>query len=80
MIARLEINLTEKFRSPELVKEVVNAGDRVPITDCDLVQGSVGQYRVAMSYLSFALVRSNSCMVKSLDGYAPFGATLESGV
>ena len=41
MIARLQINLIEKFSSPQLVKKVVNSGDRVLILDYGFVKGSI---------------------------------------
>jgi hypothetical protein len=34
VVARLQINLTEVFVSHELIKEVVDLGNRVPVSDC----------------------------------------------
>ena len=41
VVARLQINLTEVFGPCELIKEVVDLGNRVPVSDCDFIQGSV---------------------------------------
>jgi hypothetical protein len=37
MVARLQINLTEVFGSLELIKEIVDSGNRVPVPDCDFI-------------------------------------------
>ena len=41
MVARLQINLTEVFIPRELIKEVVDSGNRVPVSDYDFIQGLV---------------------------------------
>jgi hypothetical protein len=37
VVARLQINLTEVFSPLELVKEIVNLGNWVPVLDCDFI-------------------------------------------
>ena len=39
--ARLQINLTEVFGPRELIKEVVDSGNQVPVSDCDFIQSPV---------------------------------------
>ena len=41
MVAKLQINLTEEFGPRELIKEVVNLGNQVPVSDSDFIQGLV---------------------------------------
>jgi hypothetical protein len=41
MVARLQINLTEVFGPRELIKEVVDSGNWVSVSDCDFIQGPV---------------------------------------
>ena len=41
MVARLQINLTKVFGPHELMKEVVDSGNRVPVSECDFIQGPV---------------------------------------
>jgi hypothetical protein len=41
VVARLQINLTGVFGPRELIKEVVDSGNRVPVSDCDFIQGPV---------------------------------------
>ena len=41
MVTRLQINLSKELGSLEMVKEVINSGDRVLILDFDFVKGSV---------------------------------------
>jgi hypothetical protein len=37
VVARLEINITEVFGPHELIKEVIDSGNQVPIPDCDFI-------------------------------------------
>jgi hypothetical protein len=37
MVAKLQINLTEVFIPLELVKEIIDSGNQVPIPDCDFI-------------------------------------------
>jgi hypothetical protein len=39
--ARLQINLTEVFGPCELIKEVIDSGNWVPVSYCDFIQGLV---------------------------------------
>ena len=41
VVARLKINITEVFSPRELIKEVVDFGNQVPISDCDFIQSLV---------------------------------------
>jgi hypothetical protein len=41
VVARLQINLTEVFGPCELIKEVVDSGNQVSVSDCDFIQGPV---------------------------------------
>jgi hypothetical protein len=41
VVARFHINMTEVFGPSELVKEVVDSWNRVPISDYDFIQGPV---------------------------------------
>jgi hypothetical protein len=41
VVARLQINITEKFGSLELIKEIFNLRDGVLVFYCDLLYGSV---------------------------------------
>jgi hypothetical protein len=41
MVARLQINLTEVFSPRELIKEVVDLGNRVPVSNYDFIQSPV---------------------------------------
>ena len=41
MVAQLQINLTKELSSLELVKEVINVGDQVPILNRDFVKVSI---------------------------------------
>jgi hypothetical protein len=41
VVARLQINLTEVFGPRELIKEVINSGNRVPVSDSDFIQSPV---------------------------------------
>jgi hypothetical protein len=41
VVARLHINITEVFGPCELIKEVVDSGNWVPVSDCDFIQGLV---------------------------------------
>jgi hypothetical protein len=41
VVARLQFNLTELFGPYELIKKVVDLGNRVLVPDCDFIQGSV---------------------------------------
>jgi hypothetical protein len=37
MVARLQINLTEVFGPLELIKEIIDSGNQVPVPDCDFI-------------------------------------------
>ena len=41
MVARFQINFAKELGSLELVKEVVNSRDQVPIPDYDFIKGSL---------------------------------------
>ena len=41
VVARLLINITEVFGPHELIKEVVDLGNRVSVSDCDFIQSPV---------------------------------------
>jgi hypothetical protein len=41
VVAILQNNLTEVFGPCELIKEVVDSGNWVPVSDCDFIQGPV---------------------------------------
>jgi hypothetical protein len=41
VVARLQINLTEVFGPRELIKEVVDLGNWVLVSDCDFIQSLV---------------------------------------
>jgi hypothetical protein len=41
VVARLHINLTEVFGPRELIKEVIDLGNRVPVSDSDFIQSLV---------------------------------------
>jgi hypothetical protein len=41
VVARLQINLTEVFGPRELIKEVIDSGNQVPVSDCDFIQSPV---------------------------------------
>jgi hypothetical protein len=41
VVARIQINLTEVFGPCDLIKEVVNSGNRVLDLDCYFIQGPV---------------------------------------
>jgi hypothetical protein len=41
VVARLQINLTKVFVPCEMIKEVVDLGNRVSVTDCDFIQGMI---------------------------------------
>jgi hypothetical protein len=41
VVAGLQINLTELFGPLELVKDIINSGNWVPVPDCDLIQGPI---------------------------------------
>jgi hypothetical protein len=41
VVARLQINLTEVFGPCELIKEVVDSGNPVPVSDNDFIQSPV---------------------------------------
>ena len=41
VVARLQINLIEVFGLRELIKEVVDSGNQVPVSDCNFVQHTV---------------------------------------
>jgi hypothetical protein len=41
VVAIIQINLSEVFGPRELIKEVIDSGNRVPVSDCDFSQGSV---------------------------------------
>ena len=38
MVARLQMNLIEVFFPRELIKEVVDSGNQVPVSDYDFIQ------------------------------------------
>jgi hypothetical protein len=41
VVARLQINLIEVFGPRELIKEVLDSGNQVPVPDYDFIQGLV---------------------------------------
>ena len=41
VVAILQMNLTEVFIPCDLIKEVIDLGNRVPISDCDFIQGPI---------------------------------------
>jgi hypothetical protein len=41
VVTRLQINLTEVFGPRELIKEVLDSGNRVPVSEYDFIQGLV---------------------------------------
>jgi hypothetical protein len=41
VVAILQINLTELFFPSEMIKEVVDSGNRVLVPDCDFIQGPI---------------------------------------
>jgi hypothetical protein len=41
VVDRCKINLTEVFGPRELIKEVVDSGNRVPVSDYDFIKGPV---------------------------------------
>jgi hypothetical protein len=41
VVARLQINLTEAFGPYELIKEVVDSGNWVPVSDYDFIQSPI---------------------------------------
>jgi hypothetical protein len=41
VVAKLQINLTEVFSPHDLIKEVVDSGNQVPVCDYDFIQSSV---------------------------------------
>jgi hypothetical protein len=41
VVAKLQINLTEVFGPRELIKEVIDLGNRVPIYDCNFIQSPI---------------------------------------
>jgi hypothetical protein len=41
VVARLQINLTEVFGPHELIKEVIDSRNWVPVSDCDFIQGLI---------------------------------------
>jgi hypothetical protein len=41
VVARLPINLTEVFGPCELIKEFIDSGNRVMVSDCDFIQGPI---------------------------------------
>jgi hypothetical protein len=41
VVARLQINLTEVFPPHELIKEVIDSGNWVLVSDCDFIQGLI---------------------------------------
>jgi hypothetical protein len=41
VVARFQINLTEVFGPHELIKDVINLGNQVPISDCDFTQSPI---------------------------------------
>jgi hypothetical protein len=41
VVSRLQINLTKVFGPRELIKDVVDSGNRVLVSDCDFIQSSV---------------------------------------
>jgi hypothetical protein len=41
VVAILHINLTEVFGPNELIKEVVDSGNRVLVSDCDFIQSPI---------------------------------------
>jgi hypothetical protein len=38
VVARLHINITEVFGPCELIKEVIDSGNLVQVSDCDFIQ------------------------------------------
>ena len=41
VVARLQINLTKVFDPRELIKEVIDSWNRVPIYNCDFIKGPI---------------------------------------
>jgi hypothetical protein len=41
VVARLQINITEAFGPHELIKEVVDFGNRVPVSDSDFIKSPI---------------------------------------
>jgi hypothetical protein len=76
VVARLQINLTEVFGPRELIKEVVNLGNRVPVYDCDFIQGPVINVESPGSIFLLYQAQLGSCKVMRWDGCAPCGAVL----
>jgi hypothetical protein len=41
VVAGLQINLTQVFGPRELIKEVIDSGNQVSVSDCDFIQSPV---------------------------------------
>jgi hypothetical protein len=41
VVARIQINLTELIGPRELIKDVIDSGNWVPVSDCDFIQSRV---------------------------------------
>jgi hypothetical protein len=41
VVVKLQINLTEVFGPRELIKDIVDSGNQVPVSDCDFIQGLI---------------------------------------
>jgi hypothetical protein len=41
VVSRIKINLTEIFPPHELIKEVMDSGNQVLVSDCNFIQGLV---------------------------------------
>jgi hypothetical protein len=54
VVARLQINITEVFFPLDLIKEIVDSGNWVPVSNCDFCLGIDNQCRVVRSRLSSA--------------------------
>jgi hypothetical protein len=77
VVAKLQINITEVFGPHDFIKEVVDSGNWIPVSDCDFIQGSVIN---AESPGSIFLIptRLGPRKVMSWNGCAPCGEVLGS--
>jgi hypothetical protein len=41
VVARLQVNITEVFSPRELIKEVIDSGNQVSVSDCDFIQSPI---------------------------------------
>ena len=67
MVARLQINITEVFGPCDLIKEVIDSGNRVSVSDSDFIQSPV-----------INTESPGSRKVMSWGGCAPCGVVLGS--